>query len=101
MSQFQSASVDFDRAREIMSRVKTEVDKIVDCTQRAHKAIETATQSNNMSELLNVQGGFDMLTTKVKEISGVPDEILRAVNAYEEMYDAEINDRQSAAGIFN
>lgn len=101
MGQFETASVDFNEAREIVNKIQVEIDKMIDLTTRAHKAVESATERNNMSQLSNVKGGFDMLTTKVNEMSGIPSELTRAVNSYEEVYDSEINDGASTAGMFD
>lgn len=101
MGQYETASVDFDGAREIVSKIKTEVDKIVEYVGKGNKAVETALETNNMSTLQNVQGGFKVLESKVREIVDVPDEIIRAIDSYEEMYDNEINGSADAADIFN
>lgn len=100
MGQYTVATVDFDAAKEIVTKIKVQIDKIKDLTERGTKAVDASLETNNMTTLLNVQGGFKMMLSKVTEIVDVPDEILRAIDSYEEMYNSEIDDASKTQNIF-
>lgn len=100
MGQYTAATVDFDAAKEIVTKIKVQIDKIRDLTERGTKAVDASLETNNMTTLLNVQGGFKMMLSKVTEIVDVPDEILRAIDSYEEMYNSEIDDASKTQNIF-
>lgn len=100
MGQYTAATVDFDAAKEIVTKIKVQIDKIKDLTERGTKAVDASLETNNMTTLLNVQGGFKMMLSKVTEIVDVPDEILRAIDSYEEMYNSEIDDASKTQNIF-
>lgn len=97
MSNFQSAEVDFDLAREALRGIKLSLDGISAAVDKATQAMVITSETNTMGTLQNVIGGYTVLDATVKELPDLGEQALRDLDKYQEEYEAMDNESKMDA----